>query len=320
MRLMRGARSVAVLGLTLGLLFSILGGPTPARAVESFITVDQDTGHIFSSRNRDQRRAVASLTKIATGVVVLDAAEHNLISLAEKVTIPVEATRAGGINPAGLQAGDVVTLRDLLFSSLMASDNIGAAAIAQHVGRRLPNPTRLDPTGNFVAHMNALARNLRMRRTIFLTPHGIDPAEGTMPVSTAADMARLTRYAYSDGDFRFYVSQNTRDIDVQRGGETFSVALRNTNRILGQDGIDGVKTGFTSRAGFCLIVSSWRSPEVIRHQTGVIQHNRRLITVVLGANSDEARFNEGLRLIRQGWAIYDQWAARGRQTSPRDAL
>jgi D-alanyl-D-alanine carboxypeptidase len=219
-----------------------------------------------------------------------------------------------------LQEGDVVSLRDLLYCALMSSDNVAATALAHHVGRRLPNPTRLDPVGNFVAHMNALARNLRMRRTLFLNPHGIDSMQGTLPVSTALDMARLTRYAYTDGDFRFFVSQRTREIDVLREGQRMSVTLRNTNQLLGQDGIDGVKTGFTNRAGYCLIVSSWKNPEVIRRGDSVVQNQRRLIVVVLGAHTNEARFSEGLRFIRTGWSLYDQWARAGRVVNKKDTL
>jgi D-alanyl-D-alanine carboxypeptidase len=309
-----------VLVLAAGIFLVGGWGVPAARAVESYIIADQQTGHIFASRNRDQRRQVASLTKVALGVVILDAAEIKLISLAEQVRIPAEAMRAGGANPAGLQEGDVVSLRDLLYCALMSSDNVAATALAHHVGRRLPNPTRLDPVGNFVAHMNALARNLRMRRTLFLNPHGIDSMQGTLPVSTALDMARLTRYAYTDGDFRFFVSQRTREIDVLREGQRMSVTLRNTNQLLGQDGIDGVKTGFTNRAGYCLIVSSWKNPEVIRRGDSVVQNQRRLIVVVLGAHTNEARFSEGLRFIRTGWSLYDQWARAGRVVNKKDTL
>ena len=294
--------------------------PSPAQAVESYIIADHQTGHIFASKNADQRRQVASLTKIAAGVVVFDAAELKILSLGENVVVPPQAMSAGGANPAGLQPGDVLALRDLLYCALMSSDNIAAAAMAAHVGRKLANPTRLDPSGNFVAHMNALARNLQMRRTLFLNPHGIDSIEKTLPFSSAADMARLTRYAYSDGDFRFFVSQKTRDIDVQRAGETISISLQNTNQLLGQDGIDGVKTCTTSKAGFCLVLSSCRNPEVVRHADNVIQTPRRLIVVVLGASGNEARFAEGLRLIRQGWSLYDRWATEGRKVTERGVL
>lgn len=294
--------------------------PSSAHAVESYIVVDNQTGHIFASRNPDQRRQVASITKIAAGVVVFDAAELGIVSLGERVRVPRAAMGAGGVNPAGLQEGDVLALRDLMYCALISSDNIAAAAMAHHVGSKLPNPTRLDPIGNFVAHMNALARNLRMRRTRFLNPHGIDAIDGALPVSTAADIARLTRYAYADGDFRFFVSQKTRDIDIFRHGQTIQVTLKNTNILLGRDGIDGVKTGMTSRAGFSVVLSSWRNPEVVRHADNVIQTPRRLIVVVLGASSNDARFSQGLRFIQQGWSMYDRWSAQGRPVNERETL
>jgi D-alanyl-D-alanine carboxypeptidase (penicillin-binding protein 5/6) len=292
----------------LGFLLVILS-LSPAKAVESFIIVDNQTGYIFSSKNPNSRMQVASLTKIATAVVVLDAQDLKMVSLNDRVTIPPQALSAGGVNPVSLQAGDQVSLRDLVYAALMASDNVAATAIAAHVGQRLPNPTRLDPVGNFVAHMNALARNLNMRRTLFLNPSGIDNIDGTLPFSTAADMARLTRYAYTEGDFHFFVQQKGRDISIHRGGETLRVRLTNTNQLLGQDGIDGVKTGRTNRAGDCLILSSWRKPEVIRHATGSIQNPRRIIVVLLKSRN---RFGDGAALIRQGWSLYDAWAAGGR--------
>ncbi len=77
-----------------------------------------------------------------------------------------------------------------------------------------------------------------------------------VPYSTAADMARLTRYAMYKAGFRFYVSQKERQISLNRGGKTQSYMLRNTNELLGTNGVDGVKTGRTARAGDCLILSA----------------------------------------------------------------
>jgi len=171
----------------------------------------------------------------------------------------------GGINPLGLQAGDTLTLRDLLFACLLASDNVAAVTLADHLGRSLPNPTGLDPVGNTVAHMNALARQLGMRRTLFLNPHGLDAPEGqARPDSTAADLARLLRYGYSKPGLTFYVSQPSREIHVQRGGSSLSLPLSNTNRLLGNEGIDGGKTGRTSQAGECIILTAQKTPEVRR--------------------------------------------------------
>lgn len=289
-------------------------------AQDSFITFDHQTGHILNSKNPNDRRQVASLTKIALGVVTLDAAELKLVSMSELAQVPQAALSMGGMNPAGLQTGDLLTLRDLLYCSLMASDNIAAYSLAHHVGKKLANPTRLDPVGNFVSHMNALARNLQMKKTLFLNPHGIDNIEGTIPYSTAADIGRLTRYAYSDADFRFFVSQKSRSVEVSRNGSQISVNIENTNQLVGQDGIDGVKTGMTAKAGYCLVLSSWKNPEVVRHNDGVVQTPRRIVTVILGADTNESRFSIGLQMIRQGWSLYDQWAAGGRQVSKSNSL
>ena len=95
----------------------------------------------------------------------------------------------------------------------------------------------------FVAQMNALAKQLKMERTRFVNPHGIDWKVKPLPYSTAEDMARLTRYAMNKPSFRFYVSQKERQISFNRQGQQLSYMLRNTNELLGQNGIDGVKTG-----------------------------------------------------------------------------
>jgi D-alanyl-D-alanine carboxypeptidase len=216
-----------------------------------------------------------------------------------------------------LQEGDSLSLRDLLYTALMASDNVAATALAEFVGARLPNGKGLAPVSNFVSHMNALAHTLGMKRTLFLNPSGSDNVEGTLPYSTASDMARLTRYAYSEADFPFYVSQKTRTIHVFRGGVDTPVELRNTNELLDQEGIDGVKTGRTGRAGDCLILSTERRPEVQREGDNVYITPRRLIVVLLGSPD---RFREGLGLTRQGWGLYEQWTAAGRQIKKNEAL
>lgn len=282
-----------------------------ARAAQAYVIVDNQTGQILAAKGANEKRQVASLTKIATATVVLDAEDEKLISLADEVAVPPEAVNAGGINQTGLQPGDVLSIRDLLYSALLASDNVAAATLAYHVGQRLPNRTGLDATGNFVAYMNALARTLGMKHTLFLNPHGIDNLADELPYSSAADLARLTRYALEEGDFRFYVSQESRDIHINRGGQSVEVRLQNTNPLLGQEGIDGVKTGRTNKAGDCIVLSSYRNPEVVREGTTVKQTPRRIIVVLLGSSD---RASEGLGFIRQGWSLYEQWAAKGRKT------
>ena len=287
-------------------------------AAESYIVVDNQTGFVLASNARDEKLQVASLTKVATATVVLDWAQLTKGDLGQMVAITGQALRAGGTNPAGLLEGDSISLRDLLYCALMASDNVAATALARHVGSRLPNSQGLDPISNFVSHMNALARTLGMKRTLFLNPSGMDTSpDGALPYSTASDLARLTRYAYSEADFPYYVSQKTRVVHVFRAGVDTPVELRNTNELLDQEGIDGVKTGRTSHAGDCLILSSELQPEVQRQGETVYVTPRRVIVVLLGSRD---RFAEGSTLIRQGWGLYDKWAAAGRKVKSGKTL
>ncbi len=288
-----------------------------ARAVESYIIVDNQTGHILAAKDADEKRQIASLTKIATAVVVLDWAKLTNADLGELVTVPASAVRIGGVNTAGLQPEDLISLRDLLYCALMASDNAAAQTLAYHIGRRLPNPEGLDATGNFVAHMNALARSLGMKRTRFLNPSGLDNLEGGLPFSTAADLARLTSYAYSKSGFPFYVAQTSREIHFFRVGQPLGVWLKNTNPLLDQEGIDGVKTGRTAKAGDCIVLSADRTPESKREGEKVFITPRRINVVLLGCRD---RAGEGLAFMRRGWALYDQWAADGRKTKKKTSL
>jgi serine-type D-Ala-D-Ala carboxypeptidase (penicillin-binding protein 5/6) len=288
-----------------------------ASAAQSYIIVDNQTGLILDSKNPNEKLQVASLTKIATAMVVFDWAQLSKADLSQIATVSPRAMRSGGLNPLGLQEGDSLSLRDLLYTALMASDNVAATCLAEHVGARLPNAEGLEPVGNFVSHMNALAHTLGMKRTLFLNPSGADNLEGALPYSTASDMARLTRYAYTEADFPFFVSQKTRIIHVFRGGVDMPIELRNTNELLDQEGIDGVKTGRTRRAGDCLILSTERRPEVQRQGQTVQVTPRRIVIVLLGSRE---RFGEGLALVRQGWGLYDQWASEGRKINKKQVL
>jgi len=289
-----------------------------AIAAESHVIVDAQTGFILGSKARDEKLPVASLTKIATAAVVLDWAKWKQSDLSAPVQISPASLNAGGANPIGLQAGDSLSLRDLVYCALLASDNVAATSLAEYVGSRLPNASGLDPVGNFVSHMNALARSLGMNRTLFLNPSGFDGTEArAYPFSTAADMARLTRYAYDVPGFPFYVAQASRQIHVVRNGAEMPFEIQNTNEVLGRNGIDGVKTGRTRRAGDCLILSADRAPESRREGETVFVTPRRIIVVVLRSPD---RFGEGLALVEQGWGLYDDWAANGRKTPKNQSL
>lgn len=283
-----------------------------AWAAQNYIVVDNQTGEILTGKDQNAKVQVASLTKLATAMVVLDWVQISKTGLNQTATVSENALQAGGSNTTGLMAGDTLTLRDLLYCSLIASDNVAATTLAEYVGGHIPNSNGLDPIGNFVSHMNALARTLKMKHTLFLNPSGVDNnPKGALPYSSAADLARLTRYAYNEGDLPFYVSQKSATVHINRGGASLAVELKNTNELLGQDDIDGVKTGRTNRAGDCLILSSERKPDAVRKDDQVYVIPKRIIIVLLGSTD---RFGEGIALCRQGWGLYDQWAAKGRKT------
>jgi len=290
---------------------SLLGAVNALAIGSSYIIVDDQTGHILATSDSRQKRQVASLTKIATAVVILDMVELKKLQLSEVIGVPGGLGTIGGASPAGLESGDRMSVRDLLYCMLLGSDNRAAMTLANHAGGRLPNPENLSPIGNFVAHMNALARTLKMKRTLFLNPTGFDAGTDTLPHSTAEDMARLTHYAYSQADFPFYVKQKSRTVHRYRNGEDTTVQISNTNVLLGREDIDGVKTGQTRRAGGCLILSADLEPEVRREGNRTLVTPRRILIVLLGSAD---RFGRGLELTRQGWNLYKQWAAQGRPT------
>lgn len=287
-------------------------------AAQAFIIADATTGYILQESKSNDKRQIGSVTKIATAMVVLDWAEHKGGDLNQFVTIPPSAFVGTLENNVGFRPGDDIALRDLLYAALVQSDNVAAYALASYVGSQIQAPTpKLSAIDVFVTQMNALAKELKMEKTRFVNPHGVDTNVKPLPYSTAADVARLTSYALKKASFRFYVSQKEREISWRRGGKEERYLLRNTNELLGTNGIDGVKTGQTARAGQCLVLSAAREPQVVPEGTGNRIYPRRIIVVLLGSAN---RFGEGAQLIAQGWSLYDQWANAGRLADPKKML
>ena len=317
---MHSSRRVLIVFLTFLASASVLRSAFAARA---YLIADAQTGYILEEQDARKKLQVGSLTKIATASVVLDWAERKSGDLNQVVTIPQSAFQGVTENPIGFQPGDSITLRDLLYAALVQSDNIAAYTLAHHVGSQveslLPVETnsKLRPVDAFVAQMNALAKQLRMERTRFVNPHGIDWKVKPVPYSTAEDMARLTRYAMNKPSLRFYVSQKERQISFDRAGHKLNYVLRNTNELLGKMGIDGVKTGRSSRSGDCLILYANREAEVVRQGQMETVYPRHLMVVLLGSTD---RFGEGAALLQRGWQLYDQWAAGGRDADSKKML
>ena len=307
----------------LATLVSLAAGLHSAVAAQAYIVVDAETGYVLSEHESRQKRQIGSLTKVATASVALDWAEHKGGDLNQSVTIPSSAFVGTLENNIGFQPNDEIALRDLLYAALVQSDNISAYTLASYIGSTIQSAGpvgqggKITPVDVFVSQMNALAKQLKMERTRFVNPHGVDNNVRPLPYSTTEDLARLTRYAMNKASFRFYVSQKERQISFHRGGKELHYLLKNTNELVGTHGIDGVKTGRTARAGDCLILHANRDAEVRTLPQGVQIFRRHLIVVLLGSVN---RFDEGAGLLAQGWQLYDQWVAAGRLVDPLKLL
>ena len=301
-------------------LAAVLAAPASVRAQDggnlsaaAWVIADSTSGFVLDSSNAKRELQIGSITKIATAMVVLDWAKAHGEDLGQSATVPETAGTLNSPNSIGLRPGDSISLRDAFYAALLQSDNESAETLAAHVGRRLgAGKSDREAVVFFVAQMNALARKLGMRNTRFLNPHGLDDLEKKLPYSTAGDVALLTNYALSQTGFSFYTSQRERKISWKTAtGESPSYLLKNTNELLGADGVDGVKTGTTRKAGACVVISAAKPPDSKQVGDQHIIVPRRLTVVVLGAPS---RFTTAKSLLARGWSLLDQWARAGRPT------
>lgn len=277
---------------------------------DSVLVADAQSGRVFISQNEMRKRPVASLTKIATALVVLDVVRVSGMDLGQQSTVPATASLLGGSNPMGLQPGDQISLRDALYSALLGSDNVAAHTLADHIGRALlvQRGKGGNPVKEFVKEMNALAKAAGMIKTRFANATGLDTAK-QRGFSTAWDMATLSIRAMRDEGFAFYVRQKDRKVSFSRAGQVQSFQVKNTNKILGQHDIVGVKTGTTRLAGECLATYAQKKPDVTKLPDGRSRVvHRRLVCVVLGSPD---RFGMTPRFLEQGFALASRWQADG---------
>ncbi len=249
---------------------SYLAAEAPDLGVPAGVLETSDGMRLWE-RDADSERAMASTTKIMTAVVVLEAV-HDLY---EQVRVPERAARVGEAG-VGLQPGQRVSVRTLLEAMLVHSGNDAAVALASHVA---------GSEEAFVAMMNEKAAELDLRHTHFTNPHGLDESGHR---TSAGDLAVLARYAMAKPVFREIVAKRAVDVPHPGGPRRFEAS----NELLDTyPGASGVKTGWTNRAGYCLVASAERD--------GI-----ELIAVVLGATSEGARFAEARRLLDWGFEHY----------------
>jgi D-alanyl-D-alanine carboxypeptidase (penicillin-binding protein 5/6) len=260
-----------------------LAGP-PHVCAKAWVVVNGQTGKVLAGGNEAEARPMASTSKIMTAWIVLQLAADDSKVLDEVVTFSANAARTTGTS-AKLLAGEKVTVKDLLYGLLLPSGNDAAVALAEHFGGRFGTPNSGDVISRFVSEMNRRAKSLGLKEMSYRDPHGLSAQN----VSSARDLAVLAREVMKGERFLGYVATRQHDCEVvEPGGGKRKVTWVNTNKLLDIEGYEGIKTGTTTPAGYCLVSAARRGKD-------------RLIVVVLGSTSTEGRYIDSRNLYRWGW-------------------
>jgi D-alanyl-D-alanine carboxypeptidase (penicillin-binding protein 5/6) len=238
----------------------------PAIKASALYLVDLTSGRVILEKNPARRLPPASLTKIMTALIALESAPLQEV---------VKIDRRALVHHSSLkfQAGEEFLLRDLVTAMLVASANDACEAVAWHIG---------GDEKHFVAMMNERAGKLGLRDTHFANPCGFD-APGHY--STAADLAKLTEQALQQPFFSMMVRTLVRDISTV--DESRRMSVHSTNELLVDPDVNGVKTGYTNKAGRCLIASMFKD-------------GQRLLLVALNMMD---QWEQAARLLRYGQAV-----------------
>ena len=248
-----------------------------APSYSSALVVDAESGQVLFEKNPDEPRAPASLTKMMTELITLESADQGRISLNDTVSVPVDVRSVGGTR-VHLRPGERLPLSDAVKAMCIASANDAAVTVAYHVAGSVDR---------FVDLMNARARELGMDHTHYVTVNGLDPANLPGSITTARDQALLARTLIRH---RLALQISSTVYDTIRSRQI----IHTTNRLLGRcEGVDGLKTGYTGRAGFCLVSTA-------RHG------DLRLVSVLLGATSNRRRFSESETLLNDAFSRFQK--------------
>lgn len=269
---------IRILCLTLAaLFFSVLAHaqtvPSPTLAAKAWLLLDYGSGQILASQDPDTRIEPASLTKLMTAYVAFSAIKQGTLKRDQNVTVSERAWKTDG-SKMFIEPRKPVTVDELLHGMITQSGNDACIALAEAIA---------GSEEKFVEMMNREAQRLGLKGTLFANATGLTHAQH---YATVRDLATLTSALIRDFP-EFY------PLYAQKEFRYNNITQPNRNRLLWLDPtVDGVKTGHTEAAGYCLISSSLRGP-------------RRLISVVVGTASDNARAQESLKLLNHGFQNFD---------------
>ena len=243
---------------------------------KSAVLMDANTGTLLFEMNKDERLPPASVTKIMTLLLVFEALENNVIKLDDILQVSENAASMGG-SQIFLEPGEKMSVEDLIKSVVIASANDAAVTLAEHIG---------GSEEAFVYSMNKRAKELGMNNTYFENATGLDD-DTTMHLTTAYDIALMSRELLKHEKIMEYT---TIWMDTVRNGE---FGLSNTNKLIRfYKGATGLKTGSTSKAGFCISATAKRE-------------NLHLISVIMGSESSQTRNAAATKLLDLGFAKYE---------------
>lgn len=258
------------------------GVPTPQVAAKSWMLYDVTSGQALASQNADLRIEPASLTKIMTAYLAFQAIKEKRLTL-DQTVVPTNVVLKVKSDESRMfiEPNKPVRVQDLLMGLIVQSGNDAALALAEAVG---------GSEEGFVAMMNREAQRMGLKGTHFTNTDGIpDPEHYT----TAVDLATLTTRLIKDFP-EYYGMYSQKEFTYNK------IKQPNRNRLLYIDPtVDGVKTGHTRSAGYCLISSAQRP------LTNVPNGNRRLVSIVIGTTSEQVRTQESLKILNYGFQFFD---------------
>ena len=236
----------------------------------AYVVIDRKSNTVLVGKNENQKKKMASTTKIMTALIVIENCD-----LSETVEISKKSASTGG-SRLGLKTGDKITVYDLLYGLMMRSGNDSAVALAEHTAGSI---------SIFADLMNQKAVELGLSNTHFVTPHGLDE-DGHY--TTAYELALLSNYAMNNEIFAKIVGTKNYTITINGYPKT----LTNTNELLGSlNGVYGIKTGFTNGANRCLVTCCKRG-------------EMDLICVVLGADTKKYRTTDSIKLLEYSFSNF----------------
>ncbi len=254
--------------------------PPPTIAAKSWILLDSTSGQVIAAQDPNARIEPASLTKVMTAYVTFQALRDKKIDLNQMVNVSVKAWKVdASSSKMFIDPATPVKINDLLYGLMVQSGNDAAVALAEAVA---------GDEAAFVELMNREAQRIGMKNSHFANPHGLPSPEN---YSTAQDLSTLAARVIKDFP-EFYKIDSVKSFTYNK------ITQPNRNRLLWLDPtVDGMKTGHTENAGYCMIASA--------HRPNGTQGERRLISVVLGTTSDSARTQESQKLLNWGFQNFD---------------